>query len=99
MSPQSVLRAIVEVNLRWQKSVIGWVTNNLLLAPPCFGGPNRPIRALVVRAPFPLCVIHKEGLCPISTVQYINRLMTRSSMAPRSVRFGMRLRKLSNIGH
>jgi hypothetical protein len=85
-------RTIAEVKQR--RSVIRWVTKNLLSrAPPCFGRHVKPLARLHLQSlaptnphlahvvgygPFSLCVIHKEGLCPSSGD--INRLMMMISM-------------------
>jgi hypothetical protein len=69
-------RALAEVKQRW--SIIGWVTKNLLFAPPCFGrhvrwsrlhfqslAPTNPHWARVVGyGPFSLCVIHNPPRGP-----------------------------------
>jgi hypothetical protein len=62
------------------------VTKNVLsLAPLCFGRHVKPLvpaafAGRVVRyGPFPLCVIHKEGMCPSS--ENINRQMLMYVMA------------------
>jgi hypothetical protein len=84
----SALRSLI-AEVKQRGSVIGWVTKNLLSrTPSCFGGtlsrrcqshlqslaPTNPHWARVVcYGPFPLCVVHKEGLCPSSGD--INRLM------------------------
>jgi hypothetical protein len=83
---QCARRTIAKTKQRW--SVIGWVTKLLSRALPRFGKhvkllsrlhlqslvPTNPHWARVVGyGPFSLCVIHNEGLCPISGD--INRLM------------------------
>jgi hypothetical protein len=76
---RALRRAIAEVKQRW--SVIGWVTKNyyLELLRASEGtlsrwsrlhsqslAPSNPHWArVVVYGPFSLCVIHKEGLCPL----------------------------------
>jgi hypothetical protein len=65
-------RAIVEVKQR--RSVIGWMTKNLLSRVPCFGLVPAAFAvvsthqsALGLRGRLcSLCIIHKKGLCPSS---------------------------------
>jgi hypothetical protein len=89
MALRAVRFVVRSRKLEQRRSVIGWVTKNLLSrASPCFGSHIKPLvpAVLAVVRPtnphwarvvgygqFSLCVIHKKALCP--SCGDINRLM------------------------